>query len=90
MEREVILDAENYLGKKFPDNTSDAYLLLTVDGNNRDELERQYDVIAKVCLDLGAIDVFISDTPERLRFYLVCSICFPRSNQSQYYRYGRM
>ena len=33
MEREVILDAEKYLGKKFPDNQADAYLLLKFDGN---------------------------------------------------------
>ncbi len=31
MERDVILDAEEYLGKKFPDNTSDAYLLISLD-----------------------------------------------------------
>jgi glycolate oxidase len=65
MEREVILDAEKYLGKKFPDNTSDAYLLITVDGTSREELERQYETIAEVCLKLGAIDCLISDTPER-------------------------
>lgn len=28
MERDVILAAEEFLGKKFPDNTSDAYLCL--------------------------------------------------------------
>ena len=33
MQREVILAAEEFLGKKFPDNSSDAYLLLTFDGN---------------------------------------------------------
>lgn len=65
MEREVILDAEKYLGKKFPDNTSDAYLLLTFDGNNKQELEHEYESVAEVCLKYGAIDVFISDTPER-------------------------
>ncbi len=90
MEREVILDAENYLGKKFPDNTSDAYLLLTVDGNNRDELERQYDVIAKVCLDLGAIDVFISDTPERQDSIWSARSAFLRAIKATYYQYGRM
>jgi glycolate oxidase len=65
MEREVILDAEKYLGKKFPDNTSDAYLLFTVDGNNKEELDREFEIIAKTCLDLGALDVLISDTAER-------------------------
>jgi glycolate oxidase len=65
MEGEVILDAEQYLGKKFPDHTADAYLLLSFDGANRQEVEDQYEKVAQFCLDNGAIDVFISDTIER-------------------------
>lgn len=65
MQREVILAAEEYLGKKFPDNTSDAYLLLTFDGNSKEEIERNYEKVAELCLNEGALDVFISDTDER-------------------------
>jgi glycolate oxidase len=65
MEREVIEAAEEYLGKSFPDKTADAYLLLTFDGNSVQEIERLYDQVARICLDAGAIDVFISDTEER-------------------------
>ncbi|MCK4814098.1 MAG: FAD-binding oxidoreductase [Candidatus Marinimicrobia bacterium] len=65
MERNVILSAENYLGKRFPDTTSDAYLLLTFDGNTKQEVEAVYEQVAHVCLDAGALDVFISDTDER-------------------------
>ncbi len=65
MEREVILAAEEFLGKKFPDNSADAYLLLTFDGNSREEIEKAYDRVAHICLDAGALDVFISNTQER-------------------------
>ena len=65
MERNVILSAENYLGKKFPDNSADAYILLTFDGNSKAEVEKIYEQVAHVCLDAGAMDVFISDTDER-------------------------
>lgn len=65
MERRVILNAEDYLGKKFPDATSDAYILLTFDGNTREDVEKKYENVAHICLDAGAIDVFISDTQER-------------------------
>ncbi|WP_373601254.1 FAD-binding oxidoreductase [Paraclostridium bifermentans] len=65
MERDVILAAEEFLGKKFPDNTSDAYLLLKFDGNCKEDIEKEYDKVAKLCLDCGAYDVFISDTQER-------------------------
>ncbi len=65
MEREVIIDSEEYLGKKFPDNQSDAYLLLKFDGNSVEEVERSYDNVAQICLAEGALDVLISDTTER-------------------------
>lgn len=65
MERRVIKNAEDFLGKKFPDASSDAYLLLTFDGNALDEVERIYEKVAEVCLEAGALDVFISDTQER-------------------------
>jgi glycolate oxidase len=65
MEREVIEAAEEYLGKQFPDKSANAYLLLTFDGNSAAELERQCDTTAQICLDNGALDVFISNTEER-------------------------
>jgi glycolate oxidase len=65
MQREVIMDAEEYLGKKFPDSQSDAYLLLKFDGNSVEEIEEAYDSVAKLCLEQGALDVLISDTEER-------------------------
>lgn len=65
MQREVILAAEKFLDKKFPDNSSDAYLLLSFDGNTTEEIERNYDTVAKLCLAEGALDVLISDTDER-------------------------
>ncbi len=65
MERRVIENAEDFLGKRFPDSSSDAYLLLSFDGNSEEEIERNYEQVANVCLHEGAIDVFISDTQER-------------------------
>jgi glycolate oxidase len=65
MQREVILAAEEFLGKKFPDNSSDAYLLLTFDGNTTEEIEKAYEKVANICLEEGALDVFITDTDER-------------------------
>jgi len=65
MQKEVIEAAEQYLGKSFPDKSSDAYLLLTFDGTSKEEIERMYESVADICLESGAIDVFISDTEER-------------------------
>lgn len=65
MEREVILAAEEFLARKFPDNSSDAYLLLTYDGASKEELDIAWEEAANICLECGALDVFISNTQER-------------------------
>ena len=65
MEREVILASEQFLGRKFPDNSSNAYLLLTFDGASREEIDMAYSDAAHTCLEAGALDVFISNTQER-------------------------
>lgn len=64
-ERETILFAENYLGKKFPDTKFPAYLLLTVDGNDRAVVDGELASVAKLCMQLGAPDAYIVDTDER-------------------------
>lgn len=65
-ERNTILFAEEFLGKKFPDTKSDSYILLTFEGKTKEELNSNYQIAADVCLnELGAIDVFIVDTEER-------------------------
>jgi len=65
MERETLLLAQDYLGKAFPDTASPAYLLLTFDGSSPAQVAEEYELIAQLCLDNGAVDVFIVDTDER-------------------------
>ncbi|MDD4601922.1 MAG: FAD-linked oxidase C-terminal domain-containing protein [Negativicutes bacterium] len=65
MEQDVILAAEEFLGKEFPHSSANAYLLLTFDGNKKEELEDAYEKVAHICLNNGAYDVFISNTQER-------------------------
>ena len=66
MQREVILSSEEFLGKTFPDSSSEAYLLLTFDGNTREQVEHDYAIVADLCIDLGALDAYIVDTEERM------------------------
>ena len=65
MSQDVILFAEEYLGKKFPTHASDAYLLLTFDGNTREAVMHDMETIADLCLENDALDVFMIDTEER-------------------------
>lgn len=65
MERDVILYAEKYLGRSFPDKSANAYILVTYSGNTKSEIDSICTCIAELCLAEGAKDVFISDTPDR-------------------------
>jgi len=65
MVKDTIVASEEFLGKDFPDKSSDAYLLLSFDGNSKEEVENAYEVVADICLEAGAIDVLISETQER-------------------------
>ncbi len=64
-ERGTILFSEEYLGKKFPDTRSPAYLLLTVDGSDKSVVEKELSSVADLCMDNGAHDAYIVDTEER-------------------------
>ncbi|MBQ2967257.1 MAG: FAD-binding oxidoreductase [Clostridia bacterium] len=65
MSRDTILFSESYLGKKFPDTKNDAYILLTFDGNTDEQVEADMKCVADLCLEIGALDVYIVDTEER-------------------------
>ena len=65
MSRDTILFSESYLGKKFPDAKNDAYILLTFDGNTDEQVDADIKQIADLCLEIGALDVYIVDTEER-------------------------
>jgi glycolate oxidase len=64
--RETVGFAETFLGKKFPDTDHQAYILLTFDGIDEEDVNWKYERAAQLCLDkLGAEDVLIVDTDER-------------------------
>jgi len=65
MSRDTILFSESYLGKQFPDTKNDAYILLTFDGSSDAQVEEDVKKVADLCLEIGALDVYIVDTEER-------------------------
>ncbi len=65
-ERNTILLSEEFLSKKFPEKRSDAYILLTFEGHNKNQLKFNYESAAELCIrELNAIDAFIVDTDDR-------------------------
>jgi glycolate oxidase len=61
----AILTMEKYLERKLPDNIHPAYLLVAVEANSEQELDRQLETAGEICLEMGAVDAYIADTTQR-------------------------
>lgn len=69
MERDSVLAVERLLGKELPFRDAAAQLLIQIDGNFKETLDAEYEAVAELCLDNGAIDVLVakdSRTRDRL------------------------
>jgi glycolate oxidase len=56
-----------YLQETPPQPNIGAMLLIEVDGPNEDQVEAIYDPIIDLCLELGALDVYVGNTPTNER-----------------------
>ena len=68
MGKDIVISSEAYVGKQvFPRKIdgveAEAYLLVTFDGNDADELDAMIEQASEVVLEAGAIDVLVADTP---------------------------
>lgn len=68
MGKDIVISSEAYVGKQvFPRQIegvdAEAYLLVTFDGNDVDELDAMIERASEVVLEAGAIDVLVADTP---------------------------
>ncbi|NPV43856.1 MAG: FAD-binding protein [Firmicutes bacterium] len=58
-----------YLNEKIRFEEAGAMLLIELDGNNKTELEEQYEIIGNLCMENGAMEVYVADnatTSERI------------------------
>jgi glycolate oxidase len=70
VEREVIRITEEYLHKRWPSMVGRTDLLVILDASTEEEMERNSQTVAEVCLEKGALDVFIADTPKKQEMVL--------------------
>jgi glycolate oxidase len=59
MEKDIINLAEQYTGKEIPLHDHEAFLMIFLEGENDDEIHRQANEIGSICLNNGAVDVFM-------------------------------
>ncbi len=50
-----------YLNEHLPYEQAGAMLLIEVDGNNIEQLEKEYETIGELCMQHGAIEVYVAD-----------------------------
>jgi glycolate oxidase len=65
LEKKAVQAAEKKFEKKIPHSECEALLLLAVDGNDESVLEKEIEKIGEVCLNNGAVDVFLAETKEQ-------------------------
>lgn len=65
IDKKAVKALETKQGKTFPYSDSEALLLLQVDGNDENLMEKEIEKIGEVCVNCGAVDVFVADNKEK-------------------------
>jgi len=66
MEKSAIKAAENQLGKKFPNTEAEAQLLIEVDGNYEESIDKDIESIAEIVSDQGAFDIILAEDQNKM------------------------
>ncbi|GAG60862.1 unnamed protein product, partial [marine sediment metagenome] len=81
MERDIINMVEQYTGKEIPLHGYEAYLMIIVEADSEDEICHISNRIGDICLNHGAVDVFIPGSQRAKRNLLDARIRFIRSKE---------
>lgn len=65
IEEEVIRITEDYLNKRWPSSAGKTHLLVILDASSEEDMDKSSQAVAEVCLEKGAVDVFIADTAKK-------------------------
>lgn len=65
IEQEVLRVTEDFLRKRWPAQSGRTSLLVILEASSEEEMDRLSQEVAEVCLEKGAGDVFIADTPKK-------------------------
>jgi glycolate oxidase len=66
MERSAIEAAKRQLGKEFPNSHAEAQLLIEVDGNYEETLDKDIEKIAEVVSEAGAFDIVMAEDTNKM------------------------
>ncbi len=60
MDRRSVQTTCQYLNESLPYEEAEAMLLIEVDGSSEEQVEREYEVIGELCMQHGAIEVYVA------------------------------
>ncbi len=63
MDRLSVQTAYEHIGERLPHPDIGAMLLIEVDGYSKEQVEAEYNAVIDLCLELGALDVYVGNTP---------------------------
>ena len=63
--KDVIQITEKYLKKTWPSREGTTDLLIILDASSENEMDALSERVAEVCLDQGALDVYVADSPAK-------------------------
>jgi len=66
MERSAVKAAEDRLGKKFPNGNAEAQLLIEVDGDHEEAIDKDIETIALVVEEQKPVDVLLAEDPAKV------------------------
>jgi len=65
VQKEVIRITEKFLKKRWPCSQGSTDLLLILDASSEEEMDRQSQEVAEICMEKGALDVYVADSPKK-------------------------
>lgn len=65
VQKEVIRITEEFLKKRWPCSQGNTDLLLILDASSEEEMDRQSQEVAEICMEKGALDVYVADSPKK-------------------------
>jgi glycolate oxidase len=63
--KEVIQITEEFLKKRWPCSQGSTDLLLILDASSEDEMDKLSEAVAEICMEKGALDVYVADSPKK-------------------------
>ena len=64
IDRSSILVAERYLGRPMPRDDAPAYVLIRIEGDDKEEVDADYEAVGEICIKNGALDVLVAETKD--------------------------